>query len=77
MNWWSTGAGEAEKIRAGSRKKQRRSDLAEAYRDRAKIKGEGDAAATKIYAAAYGKNASSIPSIAAKPTATACATGPT
>lgn len=52
----STGAGEAEKIRAEA-EKQREVILAEAYRDAQKIKGEGDAAATKIYAAAYGKNA--------------------
>jgi membrane protease subunit HflC len=51
----STGSGEAEKIRAEA-EKQREVILAEAYRDAQKIKGEGDAAATKIYAAAYGKN---------------------
>jgi modulator of FtsH protease HflC len=52
----STGAGEAEKIRADA-DKQREVILAEAYRDAQKIKGEGDAAATKIYAAAFSKNA--------------------
>ncbi|MBL8519239.1 MAG: protease modulator HflC, partial [Betaproteobacteria bacterium] len=51
----STGAGEADKIRAEA-DKQREVILAEAYRDAQKIKGEGDAAAAKIYAAAYGKN---------------------
>ncbi len=51
----STGSGEAEKIRAEA-EKQREVILAEAYRDAQKIKGEGDAAAAKIYAAAYGKN---------------------
>lgn len=51
----STGAGEAEMIRAEA-EKQREVILAEAYRDAQKIKGEGDAAAARIYAAAYGRN---------------------
>ena len=51
----STGAGEAEKIRADA-DRQREIILAEAYRDAQKIKGEGDAGAAKIYAQAFTKN---------------------
>lgn len=51
----STGAGEAEKIRADA-ERQREVTLAEAYRDAQKIKGEGDASASRIYAQAYSKN---------------------
>ena len=52
----STGAGEAEKIKADA-DRQREIILAEAYRDAQKIKGEGDAGAARIYAAAFTKNA--------------------
>ncbi len=52
----STGAGEAEKIRADA-ERQRDIILAEAYRDAQKIKGEGDAGAARIYAQAFSKNA--------------------
>ncbi len=51
----STGAAEAEKIKADA-DKQRDVIVAEAYRDAQRIKGEGDAKASAIYAAAYGKN---------------------
>lgn len=51
----STGAGEAEKIKADA-DRQREVVLAEAYRDAQKIKGEGDAGAARIYAAAFTKN---------------------
>ena len=51
----STGAGEAEKIRADA-ERQRDIILAEAYRDAQKIKGEGDAGAARIYAQAFSKN---------------------
>ena len=51
----STGAGEAEKIKADA-DRQREVILAEAYRDAQKIKGEGDAGAARIYAAAFTKN---------------------
>ncbi len=51
----STGAGEAEKIKADA-DRQREIILAEAYRDAQKIKGEGDAGAARIYAAAFTKN---------------------
>lgn len=51
----STGAAEAEKIRADA-DKQREVIIAEAYRDAQKAKGEGDAKAAAIYGAAYGKN---------------------
>ena len=51
----STGAGEAEKIRADA-ERQREITLAEAYRDAQKIKGEGDAGAARIYAQAFTKN---------------------
>ncbi len=51
----STGAAEAEKIRADA-DRQREVIIAEAYRDAQKIKGEGDARAAAIYGAAHGKN---------------------
>lgn len=51
----STGAAEAEKIRADA-ERQREVIIAEAYRDAQGIKGEGDAKASALYAAAYGKN---------------------
>ncbi|TCJ17922.1 protease modulator HflC [Parasulfuritortus cantonensis] len=51
----STGAAEAEQIKADA-DKQREVIIAEAYRDAQKIKGDGDAKATAIYAAAYTKN---------------------
>ena len=51
----STGAGEAEKIKADA-DRQREIILAEAYRDAQKIKGEGDASAARIYAQAFTKN---------------------
>ncbi len=51
----STGSAEAEKIRADA-DKQREVIVAEAYRDAQRIKGEGDAKAAALYAAAYGKN---------------------
>lgn len=52
----STGAAEAEKIRADA-DKQKDVIVAEAYRDAQGVKGEGDARASTLYAAAYGKNA--------------------
>jgi membrane protease subunit HflC len=51
----STGAAEAEKIRADA-DKQKDIIIAEAYREAERVKGEGDAKATATYAAAYGKN---------------------
>ena len=51
----SNGAGEAEKIRADA-DKQKEVLLAEAYRDAQRIKGEGDARASAIYAQAFGTN---------------------
>lgn len=51
----STGAAESEKIRADA-DRQRVVILAEAYRDAEKIRGEGDASATKTYAQAFGQN---------------------
>ena len=52
----STGAAEAEKIKADA-DKQKDVIVAEAYRDAQRVKGEGDAKASAVYAAAYGKNA--------------------
>jgi len=52
----STGAAEAEKIKADA-DKQREVIVAEAYRDAQRVKGQGDARASAVYAAAYGKNA--------------------
>jgi membrane protease subunit HflC len=51
----STGAGEAEKIRAEADRK-REVVLAEAYRDAQRAKGAADAKASAIYAEAYSKN---------------------
>ena len=52
----STGAAEAEKIKADA-DKQKDVIIAEAYRDAQSVKGLGDAKASASYAAAYGKNA--------------------
>jgi membrane protease subunit HflC len=51
----STGAAEAEKIRADA-DRQREIIIAEAYREAQKIKGEGDGKAAAIYGEAYGRN---------------------
>ncbi|MBT9490488.1 MAG: protease modulator HflC [Rubrivivax sp.] len=51
----STGSAEAEKIRADA-DRQREVILAEAYRDAQKIKGEGDAKASSLYADAFGRD---------------------
>lgn len=52
----ATGNAESEKIRADA-DRQREVILAQAYRDAQKIKGEGDARASALYAGAYGRNA--------------------
>jgi modulator of FtsH protease HflC len=51
----STGAAEGEKIRADA-DRQREIIVAEAYRDAQKLKGEGDAKASALYAEAFGKD---------------------
>jgi membrane protease subunit HflC len=51
----STGAAEGEKIRADA-DRQREVIVAEAYRDAQKIKGEGDAKASALYADAFGRD---------------------
>ena len=51
----STGAAEGEKIRADA-DRQREVIVAEAYRDAQKIKGEGDAKASAIFADSFGKD---------------------
>jgi modulator of FtsH protease HflC len=51
----STGSAESEKIRADA-DRQREVILAQAYRDAQRVKGEGDAKATAIYASAYQAN---------------------
>ena len=51
----STGAAEAEKIRADA-DRQREVLLAEAYRDAQSVRGEGDAKSAAIYAAAFNQN---------------------
>src|SRR5688572_33069639 len=51
----STGAAEAEKIRADA-DRQREVLLAEAYRDAQNVRGHGDAKAAAIYAAAFNQN---------------------
>ena len=52
----SEGAAEGEKIRADA-DRQREVIVAEAYRDAQKIKGEGDAKASALYADSFGKDA--------------------
>ena len=52
----ATGNAESEKIRADA-DKQREVILAQAYRDAQKTKGEGDAKASALYAAAFGRDA--------------------
>ncbi len=52
----STGSAEGEKIRADA-DRQRDVLIAEAYRDAQKIKGEGDAKASALYADAFGRDA--------------------
>jgi len=52
----STGAAEAERVRADA-DRQREVILAEAYRDAQRVKGEGDARSTAIYARAFSENA--------------------
>ncbi len=52
----SQGQAEGEKIRADA-DRQREVIVAEAYRDAQKIKGEGDAKASALYADAFGKDA--------------------
>ncbi len=51
----STGAAEAEKIKADA-DKQKDVIVAEAYRDAQRVKGDGDAKAAAIYSASFGKN---------------------
>jgi modulator of FtsH protease HflC len=51
----STGGAESEKIRADA-DRQRQVIVAEAYRDAQKIKGEGDAKASALYADAFGRD---------------------
>jgi membrane protease subunit HflC len=51
----STGAGDAEKIRANA-DRQKEVILAEAYRDAQRIKGEGDAKSTAVYSNAFSQN---------------------
>jgi len=52
----SQGAADGEKIRADA-DRQREVIIAEAYRDAQKIKGEGDAKASALYADAFGRDA--------------------
>jgi modulator of FtsH protease HflC len=51
----ATGSAESEKIRADA-DRQREVILAEAYRDAQRVKGEGDAKASALYAGAFGQN---------------------
>ena len=51
----STGAAEGEKIRADA-DRQREITIANAYRDAQKVKGEGDAEASRTYAESFGKD---------------------
>jgi membrane protease subunit HflC len=52
----STGAAEGEKIRADA-DRQREVIVADAYRDAQKVKGEGDAKASALFADAFGRDA--------------------
>ena len=51
----ATGAAEGEKIRADA-DRQREVIVAEAYRDAQKVKGEGDAKASAVFAESFGKD---------------------
>jgi membrane protease subunit HflC len=51
----ATGGAEGEKIRADA-DKQREVIVAEAYRDAQKVKGEGDAKASALYADSFGRD---------------------
>ena len=51
----STGGAEAEQIRADA-DRQREITVANAYRDAEKVRGEGDAQATRIYGEAFGRD---------------------
>ena len=51
----STGAAEGEKIRADA-DRQREVTIANAYRDAQKVKGEGDAEASRTYAESFGRD---------------------
>ncbi len=51
----STGAAEGEQIRADA-DRQREVTVANAYREAEKVRGEGDAEATRIYGEAFGKD---------------------
>jgi membrane protease subunit HflC len=51
----STGAAEGEKVRADA-DRQREVIIAEAYRDAQKVKGEGDAKASQLYADSFGRD---------------------
>ena len=51
----STGAADAERIRADA-DRQREVTVANAYRDAEKVRGEGDAQATRIYAESFGRD---------------------
>jgi membrane protease subunit HflC len=51
----ATGQAEGEKIKADA-DRQKQVIVAEAYRDAQRLKGEGDAVASKTYADAYQKN---------------------
>jgi membrane protease subunit HflC len=51
----STGSAEGEKIRANA-EQQRDIIMAKAYRDAEKVKGEGDAQASALYAQAFGRD---------------------
>jgi membrane protease subunit HflC len=51
----ATGAAESEKIRADA-DRQRDIIIAEAYRDAQRVKGEGDAKASALFAEAFGQN---------------------
>ena len=51
----ATGQAEGEKIKADA-DRQRQVIVAEVYRDAQRVKGEGDAQASRVYAEAFGKN---------------------
>ena len=51
----STGGAEGEKVRADA-DRQRQVIVAEAYRDAQKVKGEGDAKSTALYAESFGRD---------------------
>ena len=62
----STGAAEGEQIRADA-DRQREVTVANAYRDAEKVRGEGDAEATRVYGEAFGRDRPAVVGLLPQP----------